>query len=78
MINNRLSYKGYFSEIKFDSELLILYGKIENINDLVTFESENSKEIVEEFHNAVDEYLEFCEAINKTPDKIDLKEIDRK
>lgn len=71
--NNKLFYKGYSTEIKFDSESLILYGKIENISDLVTFESRDTKEIVKEFHNAVDEYLAFCENVSETPDKINLK-----
>ena len=70
MENNKLYYKGYYSEIKFDSDLLILYGKIENISDLVTFESRNSKEIEREFHNAVDEYLAFCENVSETPDRL--------
>lgn len=70
MENNKLYYKGYYSEIKFDSDLLILYGKIEDIEDLVDFESENSKEIEREFHNAVDEYLAFCENVSETPDRL--------
>ena len=51
-------------------DLLILYGKIEDIEDLVDFESENSKEIEREFHNAVDEYLAFCENVSETPDRL--------
>ena len=52
-----------------DTESHILYGKIEGIIDLVTFESENSNEIVDEFHSAVDDYLAFCESVGKSPDK---------
>ena len=68
--NNKLFYKGYFTEIKFDSESLILYGKIENIEDFVNFECESSRGIVEEFHDAVDEYLAFCENVSETPDRL--------
>ena len=61
---NILTYKGYFTVIEFDSESKVLYGKIEGINDLVTFESDSAKEIEKEFHNAVDDWLEFRKEID--------------
>lgn len=64
-----LEYKGYHSKIFFDTDDMILYGKIEGIRDLVTFESTDAKNIEQEFQNAVDDYLEFCEENNKLPDK---------
>ena len=54
-----LTYKGYSTVIEFDSESKVLYGKIEGINDLVTFESNSAKEIEKEFHDAVDDWLKF-------------------
>ena len=36
---------------------------------MVDFQSENSKDLEEEFHKAVDEYLEFCKEIGKEPQK---------
>ncbi len=65
----KLQYKGYFTEIHFSEEDQLLYGKIEGIADLINFESESAKEIVQEFHNAVDDYLEFCLEQGKEPDK---------
>ena len=67
--NNILEYKGYHTKVEFDSEALILRGKIEGINDLVNFECDNLKDIEKEFHEAVDDYLEFCKEVGKTPDK---------
>lgn len=64
-----LEYKGYHSKIFFDADDMILYGKIEGIRDLVTFESTDAKNIEQEFQNAVDDYLEFCQENNKLPDK---------
>lgn len=66
---NYLEYKGYHTRIEFDSEDMILHGKIEGINDLVTFESSDATKIVEEFHSAVDDYLVFCEEVGKDPEK---------
>ena len=59
-----LTYKGYSTVIEFDSESKVLYGKIEGIDDLVTFESDSAKEIEKEFHDAVDDWLKFRKEID--------------
>lgn len=69
MKNNILEYKGYHTKILFDAETCVLRGKIEGINDLVNFESTDVSKIEEEFHDAVDDYLSFCEEVGKTPEK---------
>ena len=69
MKNNMIEYKGYHSTVEFDAETYTLRGKIEGINDLVTFESRDVSSIELEFHNAVDDYLEFCKEVGKEPDK---------
>ena len=69
MENNIIEYKGYHSRIRYDVGDKVLHGKIEGIDDLISFESKNVDEIEKEFHEAVDEYLEFCKEIGKTPEK---------
>ncbi len=69
MKNNILEYKGYHTKVEFDSEECVLRGKIEGINDLVNFECEDIKRVEKEFHEAVDDYLEFCKEVGKEPDK---------
>lgn len=66
---NILEYKGYHTIIEFDVETFVLRGKIEGINDFVNFESDDPKTIEQEFHLAVDDYLEFCKSVGKEPDK---------
>lgn len=68
-MNSTLEYKGYCTRIEFDADAMLLHGKIEGINDLVTFESEDSSRIEAEFHAAVDDYLDFCKEIGKEPEK---------
>lgn len=68
-MSNILKYKGYLTKIEFSVEDNILYGKIEGIHDLVTFESSSAEEIENEFHAAVDDYLDFCERLGQEPDK---------
>ena len=68
-MNSTLEYKGYCTRIEFDADAMLLHGKIEGINDLVTFESEDSSRIEAEFHAAVDDYLDFCKELGKEPEK---------
>ena len=69
MMNNILEYKGYHTKVEFDADDLVLRGKIEGINDFVNFECDNIKDAEKEFHDAVDDYLEFCKEVGKKPDK---------
>lgn len=68
-MNSTLEYKGYCTKIEFDADAMLLHGKIEGINDLVTFECEDSSRIEAEFHAAVDDYLAFCKEVGKEPEK---------
>ena len=69
VMTNTLQYKGYSANIEYSAEDKVLYGKIDGIGDLVTFESENVDGIEGAFHDAVDDYLAFCEQIGKAPEK---------
>lgn len=69
MENNILEYKGYFSKVQYSSKDNILHGKIEGIADLITFESNKCDEIMKEFQAAVDDYLEFCQEVGKSPER---------
>ena len=66
---NRLEYKGYWTNIEYSAKDKVLYGKIEGIGDLVNFESNDASGIENEFHLAVDDYLEFCRELGKEPER---------
>lgn len=68
-MSNVLQYKGYSSRIEYSVEDQILYGKIDGIADLVSFEADSIETIEKEFQDAVDDYLDFCQSIGKEPDK---------
>ena len=68
-MKDTLEYKGYHARIVFNAESHTLRGVIEGINDYVDFESDSIQAIENEFHNAVDDYLLFCEQIKKSPEK---------
>lgn len=75
MIVTALMYKGYGTIIKQSDATF--YGKLEDIDDLVTFQSDSRIGIEEEFHKAVDDYLDTCEREGKTPCVSCYKEIEQ-
>lgn len=70
-MSNRLDYKGYSTSIEIDFPSHLLYGKIEGIRDYVNFESESVEGIEQEFHSAVDDYLEFLEEVRSGVEAIE-------
>lgn len=64
-MNNILQYKGFKAQIEIDFVSGLLHGKLIGVPDLVTFESEKVSGVVEEFHEAVDDYLEFCHEVGR-------------
>ena len=64
-----LHYKGYTAQPEYSDEDSIFYGKILGIKDMVYFQSDSAKDIEKEFHEAVDDYLEFCAEVSKEPQK---------
>ena len=68
-MNNYIHYRDYVGNIEFSEEDEIFHGKIIGLKNLISFEGDSVKTLTEDFHNAVDEYLEFCELNGKKPEK---------
>lgn len=67
-MNNTIQYKGYVGSVEFSEEDGIFYGKVMGIRSLISYEGENAQELLDDFHGAVDDYLEACEAEGKEPE----------
>lgn len=63
-----LEYKGYLGSVEYSDEDEVLHGRLEFIRDLVTYEGADAKGLKAAFHEAVDDYLELCEAEGRNPD----------
>lgn len=59
-----ITYKGFIGSVHFASEDKVFYGKIEGINDLITFEGESVSQLEEGFKYMVDEHIKDCENRN--------------
>ena len=67
-MNNTIEYKGYLGSVEFSEEDGLFYGKVMGIRSLISYEGETAKELLEDFHGAVDDYLETCVAEGKQPE----------
>ena len=67
--NNYLHYKDYVGSVEFSEADSVFHGKVVGIKSLISFEGDSVNALIEDFHNAVDEYFEFCAETGKQPEK---------
>ncbi len=68
-MNDTLKYKDYNSSVHFSAEDEIFHGKVIGINDLVTFEGRSVTELKKAFKEAIEDYIDTCNELNKQPEK---------
>lgn len=66
---NTLKYKGYIGSVAYSEPDKVFFGKIEGIDGLVNYEGESVAELTAAFHEAVEDYLIFCEEHGVKPEK---------
>lgn len=71
-MNNIMQYKGYVGSVEFSEADGILYGKVQGIRSLISYEGTTVRELVDDFHGAVDDYLALC-AEEGTPPEVAYK-----
>lgn len=54
----QISYKGYKTKVYYSEEDYVYHGKIEDIDDLVTWECDCLGEVKSSFYSSVEDYLE--------------------
>ena len=64
-----LQYDDFIGSVHFNTDDKVFYGKIEGINDLVTFEGTSVNEIQKAFKEAVGDYIELCQQTGKSIQK---------
>lgn len=67
-MKNTMQYKGYVGSVEFSEEDQILYGRVQGIRGMITYEGESAAELVADFHGAIDDYLAGCEAAGIAPE----------
>ena len=64
-----MKYKDYIGSVEFSEEDQLFYGKVLGIHALISYEGEIAKELIQDFHDAVDDYLELCVEKRIEPEK---------
>ena len=64
-----MKYKDYIGSVEFSEEDQLFYGKVLGIHSLISYEGESAKELIQDFHEAVDDYLELCVEKRIEPEK---------
>ena len=64
-----MSYNGYYGSVEFSDEDNVFFGRIIGINDHITYEGDNVKDLRHDFEESVAEYLEACSQLGKEPER---------
>lgn len=62
-------YKGFAALVEFDPQDVLFVGRIAGLNDIVGFHASDADQLIEAFHEAVDDYVETCARVGKPPEK---------
>jgi len=68
-MSGTMEYKGYHAKPEYSAEDNLFIGEIVGIKDSISFHGKSIKEIEDSFREAVDDYLDLCKQIGKTPEK---------
>ncbi len=68
-MSNTMEYKNYVGSVEFSESDGVFFGKVMGIRAMISYEGTSAKELVEDFHGAVDDYLALCEAEGKEPER---------
>jgi len=71
-----LEHKGYTGSVSYSSDDKVFWGKVENIEGLITFEAEYAGDVEKNFQQAVDDYLADCARLNIPPQRPKVKRRD--
>lgn len=56
-----MEYKNYVGSVEFSKKDGVFFGKVQGIKSLISYEGKNAKELLSDFHSAIDSYLKLCE-----------------
>ena len=63
-----MTYRNYTGSVEFSEADGVFYGHVLGIRSLISYEGNTAKELIDDFHDAVDDYFAICEAENTEPE----------
>lgn len=67
-MKDMMKYKGYYGSVHYDADEPIIYGKLEFIKALISYEADDAVGIKQAFQDAVDDYLGLCKSEGIEPE----------
>lgn len=64
-----MKYKGYTARVVFDEKSGVLFGEVEGLRDVVTFEATNVAHLKSAFRDSLDDYLQMCAERGEVPER---------
>ena len=64
-----MKYKSYVGTVEYSEEDNCLFGRLTGINDIISYEGDSVASLRVAFEEAVDDYLETCVKLGKTPQR---------
>jgi predicted HicB family RNase H-like nuclease len=64
-----MMYKGFAALVEFDPQDVLFVGRVTGLNDIVGFHASGAEQLIEAFHESVDDYLQTCAQVGKQPEK---------
>ncbi len=72
MRENFMHYRGYTAQVEYSAEDGLFVGEVLGLkHSIIGFHGESVKELTEDFHNAMDFYLECCAEDGRKPERPD-------
>jgi len=66
---NTMTFKGYTARVEIDDRDNILVGRLLGLRDIVGFHADDVAGLRAAFEEAVNDYIDACAKIGKTPEK---------
>ena len=64
-----MQYEGYSATVIFDEDAKVFHGEVIDLRDVITFEADCVDDLIQAFHDSVDDYLEFCAERGEQPER---------
>ena len=68
-MTNFMTYKGYTASMVFDVENKIIVGRVQDVDDIISFHGESVADFESNFHSTIDDYLAASKALGSVPEK---------
>ena len=68
-MSNTMEYKGYLGSVEFSEADGGFFGKVQGIRALISYQGTTAKELIDDFHGSVDDYLALCAENGVEPEK---------